>query len=102
MTQPTSQRVALIQMSCAPDTAANLDKAAARVREAARAGATLICLPELFRAQYFCQREDHALFDSPNPSPAPRPSASPPSPAKKTSSSSPASSSAAPPASTTT
>ncbi|HEU5339725.1 carbon-nitrogen hydrolase [Edaphobacter sp.] len=71
MTQPTSQRVALIQMSCAPDTAANLDKAAARVREAARAGATLICLPELFRAQYFCQREDHALFDLAEPIPGP-------------------------------
>jgi N-carbamoylputrescine amidase len=33
------------------------------VREAAEAGAKLICLPELFRAQYFCQREEHALFD---------------------------------------
>ncbi len=60
MPQPT--RVALIQMSCAPDPAANLAKAVARVREAAVAGANLICLPELFRAQYFCQREDHALF----------------------------------------
>src|ERR1700729_1241065 len=55
-------RVALIQMSCAPSTAQNLDHAADLVREAARAGAQLICLPELFRAQYFCQREDHALF----------------------------------------
>ncbi len=60
---PKPTRVALIQMSCAPDPAANLAKAVARVREAAEAGATLICLPELFRAQYFCQREDHALFD---------------------------------------
>jgi N-carbamoylputrescine amidase len=32
------------------------------VREAAENGARLVCLPELFRAQYFCQREDHALF----------------------------------------
>jgi N-carbamoylputrescine amidase len=55
-------RVALIQMSCSPSTEANLAKAVARVREAAEAGAQLICLPELFRAQYFCQREDHALF----------------------------------------
>ncbi len=59
---PSSIRVALIQMSMAADPAANLDKAADRVREAARAGATLVCLPELFGAQYFCQREDHALF----------------------------------------
>ncbi len=55
-------RVALIQMSCDPDTERNLTKAVARCREAAQAGANLICLPELFRAQYFCQREDHALF----------------------------------------
>ncbi len=56
-------RVGLIQMSCDVDTAVNLDRAADRVREAARQGATLVCLPELFRAQYFCQREDHQLFD---------------------------------------
>ncbi len=62
MTAP-NKRIALIQMSCAPDTEANLDKAATRVREAAHAGANIVCLPELFRAQYFCQREEHALFD---------------------------------------
>src|SRR6201994_2080884 len=56
-------RTGLVQMSCGPDPDANLDKAADRVREAARAGARVICLPELFRAQYFCQREDIALFD---------------------------------------
>jgi N-carbamoylputrescine amidase len=50
-------------MSCGPDPDANLEKAADRVREAARQGANVICLPELFRAQYFCQREDIALFD---------------------------------------
>ncbi|MGI4830527.1 MAG: carbon-nitrogen hydrolase [Janthinobacterium lividum] len=60
MAKPT--RVALIQMSCEASTEANLAKAIARVREAAEGGAKLICLPELFRAQYFCQREDHALF----------------------------------------
>jgi N-carbamoylputrescine amidase len=64
-------RVALIQMACAPSTAENLDHAADLVREAARAGAQLICLPELFRAQYFCQREDHALFALAEPIPGP-------------------------------
>ncbi|HEX5283483.1 MAG TPA: carbon-nitrogen hydrolase [Bryocella sp.] len=59
----SATRVALIQMSCEASTEANLAKAVARVREAAQNGARLICLPELFRAQYFCQREDHALFD---------------------------------------
>jgi N-carbamoylputrescine amidase len=57
-----SVRVALIQMACAPSTAENLDHAVDLVRDAARDGAHIICLPELFRAQYFCQREDHALF----------------------------------------
>ena len=65
-------RIALIQMSCAPDTAQNLDHAADLVRQAARAGAQLICLPELFRAQYFCQREDHALFALAESIPGPR------------------------------
>ena len=63
MPNSRSTKVALIQMSCEPDTARNLEKAVARCDEAARAGANIICLPELFRAQYFCQREDHALFD---------------------------------------
>jgi N-carbamoylputrescine amidase len=67
----TNKRIGLIQMSCVPDTAANLDKAADRVREAARAGANVICLPELFRAQYFCQREEHALFDTAESIPGP-------------------------------
>jgi N-carbamoylputrescine amidase len=64
-------RVALIQMSCEPSTEANLAKAVARVREAAQAGAKVVCLPELFRAQYFCQREDHALFAVAEPIPGP-------------------------------
>ena len=64
-------RVALIQMSCEPSTEDNLAKAVVRVREAAEAGAKLICLPELFRAQYFCQREDHALFSTAESIPGP-------------------------------
>jgi N-carbamoylputrescine amidase len=65
------KKIGLIQMSCGPDTAANLDKAAALVRDAARAGANVVCLPELFRAQYFCQREEHALFDTAEAIPGP-------------------------------
>jgi len=41
------------------------------VREAVRGGANIVCLPELFRAQYFCQREDVALFDLAEPIPGP-------------------------------
>jgi len=64
-------RIGLIQMSMGADTDANLDTAADRVREAARQGANVICLPELFRAQYFCQREDPALFDEAESIPGP-------------------------------
>ena len=70
MSAPTT-RIALIQMSCAPSTAQNLDHAADLVREATRSGAQIVCLPELFRAQYFCQREDHALFALAEPIPGP-------------------------------
>ena len=56
-------QIGLIQLSCSPDPDANLQKAIQRVREAGRNGAQVICLPELFRTQYFCQREDPALFD---------------------------------------
>ena len=41
------------------------------VEAAADQGAEVICLPELFRTQYFCQREDAALFDLAEPVPGP-------------------------------
>ncbi|MEZ5398236.1 MAG: carbon-nitrogen hydrolase [Bryobacteraceae bacterium] len=56
-------RVGLIQMTCSPDPAENLAKAIDRTREAARRGAQIVCLQELFRSQYFCREEDAALFD---------------------------------------
>src|SRR3954462_2705747 len=64
-------RVGLVQMSMSADPQENLDKAAARVEEAARKGAQVVCLPELFRSPYFCQREDAALFDLAEPIPGP-------------------------------
>lgn len=62
---------ALIQMAMGAEPAANLRAAEARVREAAAAGAQVICLPELFRSPYFCQREDPAFFDLAEPVPGP-------------------------------
>ena len=50
-------------MSCTPEPAENLQRAMECVREATSKGAQVICLPELFQTQYFCQREDAALFD---------------------------------------
>ncbi len=63
--------VALVQMACSTDPEANLRKAASKVTEAAGRGAQVVCLPELFRSQYFCQREDAALFDLAEPVPGP-------------------------------
>jgi N-carbamoylputrescine amidase len=66
-----SFQVGLVQMACGPDPEANLRKALARVGEAAARGARIVCLPELFQTQYFCQREDPALFDLAEPIPGP-------------------------------
>jgi N-carbamoylputrescine amidase len=63
MATPSSLTVGLVQMAMSADPAANLQKAAARVREAKGAGADVVCLPELYRSSYFCQREDARLFD---------------------------------------
>ena len=64
-------RIGLVQMRCGPDPAENLERAASRVEEAAREGADVVCLPELFRSQYFCQKEDPATFDLAEPVPGP-------------------------------
>ncbi|HVP41806.1 MAG TPA: carbon-nitrogen hydrolase [Terriglobales bacterium] len=64
-------KVGLIQMSCGPDPDENLRRACDFVRDAAGRGAHIVCLPELFRTQYFCQREDAALFDLAEPIPGP-------------------------------
>src|SRR5438876_11822741 len=54
--------IGLIQMSCGPEPGANLKKAIGRIGEAAKKGARIVCLPELFRSQYFCQNEDIKTF----------------------------------------
>ncbi len=52
----------LVQTAVGPDLAANLDHAVERTIEAAKSGAQIICLQELFRSHYFCQIEDHKYF----------------------------------------
>jgi N-carbamoylputrescine amidase len=64
-------RIGLIQMSCGTDPGENVEKAVTRIREAAKLGAQVVCLQELFRTQYFCQREDAQLFDLAEPIPGP-------------------------------
>src|SRR5438445_2928107 len=55
--------VALVQMRCGAEPEKNFSRAVAFIRDAARQGAQIICLPELFRSQYFCQSEDHKNFE---------------------------------------
>jgi N-carbamoylputrescine amidase len=66
-----SYKVGLVQMKCGPDPEQNLEHAMEMAREAAGKGANVVCLPELFMTQYFCQREDHAFFDLAEPIPGP-------------------------------
>ena len=63
--------IALVQMACGAVPQENLVAAVAKVEEAAGRGAGVVCLPELFRSQYFCQTEDTALFDLAEPVPGP-------------------------------
>jgi N-carbamoylputrescine amidase len=71
MASPERFRVGLVQMRCTTDPAANVERAVAGVRDAAGRGAHIVCLPELFRTQYFCQREDPELFELAEPIPGP-------------------------------
>jgi N-carbamoylputrescine amidase len=64
-------KVAVVQMSCAVEKAPNVAKAVAKIGEAKRAGAQVICLQELFHNQYPCQSEDHVRFSEAEPIPGP-------------------------------
>jgi len=54
--------IGLIQTRCSANPAENFSNALRKVSEAAKQGAQIICLPELFRSQYFCQSENHDYF----------------------------------------
>ncbi len=75
MVDKRKYNVGLVQMRMGPDPEQNFASAIFHIREAARLGANIVCLPELFRAQYFCQREDLRLFDLAEPIPGPSTSA---------------------------
>src|SRR5437667_12827767 len=52
----------LVQTRCSPNPDANLKKTLRAAERAARAGAQIICMQELFRSQYFCPRAAHTYF----------------------------------------
>ena len=56
-------KIALVQMRCGPDPDKNFARALDFIRAAAKKEAAIVCLPELFRSQYFCQTEDHKNFE---------------------------------------
>ncbi len=55
--------IGLLQLGFSDNVNDNLKKAVSWVDKAAKKGAQVICLPELFRTQYFCQKEDASIFD---------------------------------------
>jgi N-carbamoylputrescine amidase len=63
--------VGLVQMTGQASKERNVEKALARIGEAAAAGAQVVCLQELFAGQYPCQSEDHSRFDQAEPIPGP-------------------------------
>ncbi len=71
MAAPEKFMVGLLQMSASSDPDKNLQRAIDKIHQAAARGAQVVCLPELFQTQYFCQREDSALFDLAEPVPGP-------------------------------
>jgi N-carbamoylputrescine amidase len=64
-------RAGLVQMACGLDPNENLEKAVWKIREAAKQGAQVVCLQELFRSQYFCREENAELFALAEPVPGP-------------------------------
>lgn len=60
-------RIGLIQMACEPDPATNLNKAIARIEQAAAERSQIVCLQELYRSRYPCQTEDNSNFDLAEP-----------------------------------
>ncbi|MBA3013349.1 MAG: carbon-nitrogen hydrolase [Proteobacteria bacterium] len=67
----TQYTVGLLQLAFSADPDDNLQKTLSWVAKAAHQGAQVICLPELYRSQYFCQKEDSFLFDLAEPIPGP-------------------------------
>ena len=55
--------VAAIQMRCTKDVNENIKKAEQLVRQAAKQGAQIILLPELFEREYFCQERRYEYYE---------------------------------------
>lgn len=69
--QANSFTLGLLQMRCEEDVSVNLERAVTAIHRAARNGAEIICLQELFNSPYFCQQHDPDLFELAEPIPGP-------------------------------
>ena len=56
-------KIALVQMKMSSDPKKNIRNAKNKIKIAAKKGAKVICLPELFLTKYFCQVENHKNFN---------------------------------------
>ena len=56
-------KVSALQFSCTRNVCENIKKAEDMAREAAKKGANIILLPELFERQYFCQERVYEYYD---------------------------------------
>ena len=63
--------IGIVQDHATADVAANVVRAEKHIREAARRGAQIVCLKELFNAPYFCKSQDACRFDLAEPIPGP-------------------------------
>ncbi len=63
--------IAAIQSTCTANVQKNVERTVQQIEAAAKAGAQLICLQELFAGLYFCQSEDHEQFKLAEPIPGP-------------------------------
>ena len=68
---PQHVTLALVQMSCVKSKSQNIEKALEKIADAAKRGANIVCLQELFAGTYPCQSEDHDRFAEAEPIPGP-------------------------------
>lgn len=62
-------KIALIQLAASPEPADNIVKTERAIRQAAVAGAHIICTQELFTTEYFCRTQDTECFNLAEPVP---------------------------------
>lgn len=63
--------IGLVQHACSDNQQENIQRAEKGIREAARRGAQIVCLQELFATPYFCKAESPERFELAEPVPGP-------------------------------